>query len=387
MKNLIFFLIMLMAVSAYAETSKYGSMWKQEDTTLSPADDIITVDFTGYSTVGVGGGGGNSFTNISVSDEAYLNEISGYDIMLEGVFGSGTSLDVSGAGTRCFFYPKKAAFRCGATTGTIWDEANIGNYSFAANYSTKALGIYSFASGYNTTASGGRSHTEGSFTTASGTTDSHAEGSNSTASGTASHAEGSTTVASGTASHSEGTSTIASGASSHAEGINATASGIASHAGGERTIAQGDGSFVHGAFIKADATAVNSVMFGKYADTVERDANPLSIPDTMRLANMDLIVDGSITFSGFTSISADYIVDTDIFFIECDAALGNISTTLPPVADKLGRLIEMKLTSATNGCYFDGNGAETIDGVSGKSITTQYNLISLIAGATEWLIR
>ena len=357
MKKLIILAIMLMAVTAYAETSKYGSMWKQEDVTLSPADDIITVDFTGYSTVGVGGGG-SSFTNISVSDEAYLNEISGYDMMLEGVFGSGIALDVSGAGTRCFFYPKKSAFRCGNVTTTEWNDGSIGNYSFASGKDTVASGLVSHAEGNNTTASHNYSHAEGSGTTASGPY---------------SHAGGNGTTASGSYSYSGGSSTSASGSYSHAEGSS--------------TVAAASLSFVYGNYLHLGSAATNSIMFGSYASSIERDANILTIPDTMKLANMDLVVDGSITFSGFTSISADYIVDTDIFFIECDAALGNISTILPPVADKLGRLIEMKLTSATNGCYFDGNGAETIDGVSGKSITTQYNLISLIAGATEWLIR
>lgn len=98
-----------------------------------------------------------------------------------------------------------------------------------------------------------------------------------------------------------------------------------------------------------------------------------------------------VAFSGISSIAADYVMGnfaTDsTFFISCDAALGNVSTTLPPLADKKGRLVEMKLISATNGCYFDGNGAETIDGVAGQAITTEDNVISLIAGATEWSIR
>lgn len=102
----------------------------------------------------------------------------------------------------------------------------------------------------------------------------------------------------------------------------------------------------------------------------------------------DIEIVGAPSFSGWTTVTGDYTVDSDIFFIECDATLGNISTTLPPIAGvKRGRMLEMKLTSATNGCYFDGNGAETIDGAAGQSITTQYNVISLIAGATEWLIR
>jgi hypothetical protein len=100
---------------------------------------------------------------------------------------------------------------------------------------------------------------------------------------------------------------------------------------------------------------------------------------------------GAVAFSGISTATVDYTIgnfkDDPTWFIECDATLGNISTTLPLVADKKGRLLEVKLMSAANGCYLDGNGAETIDGITGQAITTQYNIISLIAGATEWLIR
>ena len=50
-------------------------------------------------------------------------------------------------------------------------------------------------------------------------------------------------------------------------------------------------------------------------------------------------------------------------------------------------MVEVKLTSATNGCYIDASGAETIDGVAGKEITTQWNTLSLIAGAVQWFIK
>lgn len=99
-------------------------------------------------------------------------------------------------------------------------------------------------------------------------------------------------------------------------------------------------------------------------------------------------VGGAPIFSGWSSISTDYAIDDDIFFIACDAALGNISTTLPAVAGvPKGRMLEVKLTSATNGCYIDANGAETIDGVTGKDITVQWNTISLIAAGSQWFIK
>jgi hypothetical protein len=99
-------------------------------------------------------------------------------------------------------------------------------------------------------------------------------------------------------------------------------------------------------------------------------------------------VNGAITFSGMTSIGADYTLDDDIFFIECDATLGNISTTFSTYSTQRGRMVGVKkIDASANGCYLDGAGAETIDGVTGQAITTQYNTISVIAGALEWLIR
>lgn len=66
MKKLAIIAIILLATTAYAETSKFGSMWKQEGATIYPADDVTYVDFTGYTTVGVGGVSGN-FVSYSTS--------------------------------------------------------------------------------------------------------------------------------------------------------------------------------------------------------------------------------------------------------------------------------------------------------------------------------
>ena len=99
-------------------------------------------------------------------------------------------------------------------------------------------------------------------------------------------------------------------------------------------------------------------------------------------------IGGAPTFSGWSTITGDYTIDSAIFFIECDATLGNISTTLPPIASvSRGRMVEVKLTSAANGCYIDANGAETIDGVAGKDITTQWNTLSLIAAVAQWFVK
>lgn len=69
-----------------------------------------------------------------------------------GTFGSGTASSL-GAGTRMMWYPLKASFRAGTATGTEWDDANIGPYSFAAGYNTQAAD-YGFAAGNGSVAGG-----------------------------------------------------------------------------------------------------------------------------------------------------------------------------------------------------------------------------------------
>ena len=79
----------------------------------------------------------------------HLNADDGF--LTTGTFGSGSTLPVTGAGTRMMWYPRKAAFRVGAVSGTSWDEINIGNYSFACGYDNVARGNYSFAAGQAST--------------------------------------------------------------------------------------------------------------------------------------------------------------------------------------------------------------------------------------------
>lgn len=75
-------------------------------------------------------------------------------IMAKGTFNSGTSLTTSGAGTRMFWYPKKAAFRAGSVEEDRWDDINIGNNSVAFGANTKASGLGAVAIGLNCHATG-----------------------------------------------------------------------------------------------------------------------------------------------------------------------------------------------------------------------------------------
>lgn len=72
----------------------------------------------------------------------------------------------SGAGSRMMWYPQKAAFRAGNVDLDAWDKDNIGAYSFATGFNTKALGIFSSSMGAGSIASGNSASSMGYYTKA-----------------------------------------------------------------------------------------------------------------------------------------------------------------------------------------------------------------------------
>jgi Head domain of trimeric autotransporter adhesin/Chaperone of endosialidase len=196
----------------------------------------------------------------------------------------------NGEGTRMMWISSRSAFRVGSVFNNAWDGTNIGLFSFASGFNskasgygstamgifTRAIGTISTAMGDGTTASGNYSTAMGDGTTASGNY-STAMGSNTTASeynstamgfqtdasGQYSTSMGYQTNASGLQSTSMGSVTTASGAVSVAMGYNTTASGLNSTAIGRSNIASGEYStsmgqgvstnFQKGSFIIGDA--------------------------------------------------------------------------------------------------------------------------------------
>ena len=147
------------------------------------------------------GGAGLGRTIIADANAVRINGVDG--LLVTGTFGSGATTEVTGAGTRMFFNPRKAAFRAGNVTGTQWDEANIGNYSFATGLDTRATGNRSFAANFETLASGEDASAFGKTTVASGI-------------GSASFGNGS--IAVGNYSFSGGTQSLSTGVNSFAFG-------------------------------------------------------------------------------------------------------------------------------------------------------------------------
>lgn len=232
------------------------------------------------------------FLTTSSTTSPYKADSNGF-LSAAGTFGGTETLSLTGSGTRMFFYPKLAAFRAGNVTGTNWNESNLGSYSSAFGYNTKASGQYSLAFGNATTASGSGALAFGYLTTATGdystasgyrtgapganstasgnyTT---AQGANSTASGYFSEALGDNSVAWGYASVAAGSSSMAWGVSSAASGSGSTAMGEMSIASGSNAIAGGYNSMAHGSastafgvFAEANGTISSAIGYGAKAD-------------------------------------------------------------------------------------------------------------------------
>ncbi|MFP4465056.1 MAG: hypothetical protein ACLFP8_07505, partial [Alphaproteobacteria bacterium] len=148
-----------------------GSGWSCEaiqagldnlDTTgAGNGDCIVYNSVSGNWEAGACTGGGGS-TNLGIFEVAsnVIRVKSGSTDYAADDFVIGSSQLADDGGTtddnaRMFFDKSKAAFRVGSSNdGGMWDDANIGNYSFASNYQTTASGAYSIAMGQEASASG-----------------------------------------------------------------------------------------------------------------------------------------------------------------------------------------------------------------------------------------
>lgn len=175
--------------------------------------------------------------------EFHVNNVNG--VLFTGTFGTGT-IPATGAGARMMWHPRKAAFRVGLVTGTQWDDASIGNYSFAAGYNSRAIGAYSVAFGFTSTASG-----EGAFAVGN---QANASGFYSFAAGHNPEATGSYSIALGRGASARANSAIAIGYHPSADAPYALSLGNYTYAHGENSVALGyhAHSLHNGTFVYSD---------------------------------------------------------------------------------------------------------------------------------------
>jgi hypothetical protein len=202
----------------------------------------------------------------------------GNGVVFTGTHGEGV-IPAEGMGNRMMWYPKKSAFRAGYVTGNRWDDAFIGNYSFAAGYNTRATQDYAVAFGFSSSASNEGSFAAGNLAVASGLY-SFAVGHNPTASGDFSVAIGRGANATHEGALALGYHPTASGDYGVALGNYVTASGENSVAIGYRSRALHDGSFIWsdfsdpGSFL--ETTATNQFMIRASGGSIFYSSSDLS---------------------------------------------------------------------------------------------------------------
>ena len=85
--------------------------------------------------------------------------------------------------------------------------------------------------------------------------------------------------------------------------------------------------------------------------------------------------------------STPYTVLSTDMVITIDAFLGNKVVDLPAVATSQGRVLYIKKNDASaNTVTVDASGAETIDGATTQVLSSQYEVLRVVCGLTEWMV-
>lgn len=247
----------------------------------------------------------------------------------------------SGTESKMYFDKSKGAFRTGAITSTQWDDANVGDYSFASGFDTKASGKYSTAMGFGTTANEDYSTALGYGTNASGIR-STAMGFATFATGDYSTAMGYNSTAGGKHSTSMGYNTVANGDNSTAMGFASKSEGHYSTAMGLGTIASGERSTTMGSASKAignNSTAMGFAATAKsYAETVVGSYNTDYTVSTNGATAFDAADRAFVVGNGTLSSSSDALVvykSGDVVV----PSLGNTTSTQNLQVDATGKLV------------------------------------------------
>jgi len=242
------------------------------DLTISGGNTITIPSSTNYWTLSGNNLYNNSGTKVGINTTSPSEKfhVSNGVLLHTGTYSSDSSMAVSGAGTRMFFYPRKAAFRAGNVSGVHWNDSEIGNYSVAFGKDNVSKGDYSFTAGNSNTVTGSGSAAVGNQNTASGS-NSFAAGSGNTVLGSTSAALGSNNVADGDNTSVSGSDNTAVADNSFIAGSNNVTAGSSSIAMGAGNTAVGDRSFALGT--GNDAPSYSEMVVGTYASTYSANSS------------------------------------------------------------------------------------------------------------------
>ena len=87
------------------------------------------------------------------------------------------------------------------------------------------------------------------------------------------------------------------------------------------------------------------------------------------------VTDTAYTVEGKTFILADD-----------DTAAGVVTVTLPPTLESSSRVVHVKKLGATANVLVRGDGTETIDGATTKTLGAQYEAVALLCDGDAWYV-
>lgn len=89
----------------------------------------------------------------------------------------------------------------------------------------------------------------------------------------------------------------------------------------------------------------------------------------------------------YVSKTGNYTATATDTYINVDATGGAVTITLPAASGNTGLEINVKkIDSSVNGVIIDGNGSETIDGATTRTIAVQYTAYTLVCTGSSWSI-
>ena len=103
----------------------------------------------------------------------------------------------------------------------------------------------------------------------------------------------------------------------------------------------------------------------------------------------DLKVNALISATGISeaiqTLSTTGVISSAV--VLCDATAAGFTATLPAASDYTGKFLKVKKSEGSaNVVVLDGNGAETIDGVSTISLESPYAAVMLVSNGSNWFV-
>ena len=78
--------------------------------------------------------------------------------------------------------------------------------------------------------------------------------------------------------------------------------------------------------------------------------------------------------------------DESVIYVDDDTAGGDVTITLPPVALSNDRLLYFKKIGSTGDMILDGEGSETIDGATTRTVSPQWDADLLHCNGSAWFV-